>query len=82
MGGLGQKDENLRLPSGCALWEQNGTLCLAVVDRGHNRASGGMGRVKVFLPATVGKLAGKVLLYAHDLDLGAEFWTTPAGSSP
>jgi hypothetical protein len=72
VGGLGQKDENLRLPSGCALWEQNGTLCLAVVDRGHNRSGGGMGRVKVFLPATSGKLAGKVLLYAHDLDLGSE----------
>lgn len=72
IGGLGQKDENLRLPGGCALWEQNGTLCLAVVDRGHNRSAGGTGRVKVFLPATAGKLAGKVFLYAHDLDLGAE----------
>jgi hypothetical protein len=72
VGGLGQKDENLRLPGGCALWEQNGSLCLAVVDRGHNSSAGGMGRVKVFLPATSGKLAGKVLLYAHDLELGSE----------
>jgi len=72
VGGLGQKDENLRLPGGCALWEQNGTLCLAVVDRGHNRSAGGMGRVKIFLPATEGKLRYKVYLYSHDLDLSAE----------
>lgn len=71
VGSLGEKDDNLKLPSGCALFEMNGALGLAVVDRGHSRA-GGTGRVKVYLPATSGKLAGKVLLYAYDLALGSE----------